>query len=168
MAESFHCSFHVPVVTARPFNTFGPRQSARAVIPTIITQCLRGETVKLGNLTPTRDMNYVSNTVEGFMACATSDEAIGKSVNLGSGREISIGDLAHLIAKMVGKPVDIIEDGQRLRPENSEVERLLASNTLASKLLGWTPKVGLEEGLQRTIDWMRDNLNRYRSDVYNV
>ncbi|MEP6755620.1 MAG: GDP-mannose 4,6-dehydratase, partial [Chthonomonadales bacterium] len=137
-------------------------------IPTIITQALKGEKVKLGSVSPTRDMNYVSNTVEGFMACAQSEAAIGKSVNLGSGREISIGDLAKLIGGLVGHPLEIETDEHRLRPANSEVERLLASNELAANLIGWTPKTGLEEGLQKTIDWMRDNLNRYRSDVYNV
>ncbi len=168
MAEAFYLSFGVPVVTARPFNTFGPRQSARAVIPTIITQCLKGESVKLGNLTPTRDMNYVSNTVEGFMACAASDAALGKCVNLGSGREISIGDLATMIGDIVGKPLHIETQENRLRPEKSEVERLLAANELAKELLNWTSKVTLEEGLAETINWMRAHLHRYRPDDYNV
>lgn len=168
MAEAFHLSFGLPVVTVRPFNTFGPRQSARAVIPTIITQCLKGEEIKLGNLSPTRDLNYVSNTVDGFIAAASSETAIGQTINLGTGREISIGDLATLIGKQAGRPITIQTDDQRIRPEGSEVERLLADAALAGTVLGWTPRVSLEEGLQRTIAWIAENLEGYRSDVYNV
>ena len=168
MAEAFHCSFNVPVVTVRPFNTFGPRQSARAVIPTIITQCLAGETVKLGSLHPTRDMNFVANTVEGFIRAAEVDAAVGRTFNLGSGREISIGDLAGLIARMTGSRVRIETDEQRIRPGASEVERLLASNTRAADVLGWSPRVSLEEGLEKTITWLRDNLRHYRPGVYTV
>jgi NAD dependent epimerase/dehydratase len=168
MAESFHLSFNVPVVTVRPFNTFGPRQSARAVIPTIITQCLSGQTVRLGSLNPTRDLNYVANTVEGFMLAACSPDAIGKTVNLGSGREISIGDLAHLIAKMLNCTVSIESDNMRIRPDKSEVERLLADNSLAKEILGWTPQVDLEQGLGLTIDWVRQHMKIYRSGVYVV
>jgi len=168
IVESFHLSFGVPVVTVRPFNTFGPRQSARAVIPTIITQCLKGNEVRLGSLHPTRDLNFVSNTVGGFLRAALVPEAIGQTVNLGSGREISIGDLALLIAKLIGKEVAITSDAQRVRPKGSEVERLLADNTRARELLGWTPEVSLEDGLVRTIDWMRQHLERYRPGVYSV
>lgn len=168
IAEAFHLSFDVPVVTVRPFNTFGPRQSARAVIPTIITQCLAGTTVRLGSLHPTRDLNYVSNTVEGFLRAATAIEAVGKTINLGSGREISIGDLAKTIARLVDVDVTIEEDEQRLRPGGSEVERLLADNTLAQSLLGWKPTVSLEEGLTLTIDWMRQHLDMYRPHDYVV
>lgn len=168
LAESFYLSFGLPVVTVRPFNTFGPRQSARAVIPTIISQCLAGKDVKLGSLTPTRDMNYVRNTAEGFMAAALHDEALGKAINFGSGVEISIGDLAKLIAKMIGADIQILADEQRFRPEKSEVERLLASNELAKKLTGWTPKVDLEQGLEKTIAWFRDNNHKYRPEIYNV
>jgi NAD dependent epimerase/dehydratase len=168
MAEAFNLSFGVPVVTVRPFNTFGPRQSARAVIPTIIVQCLAGRPVSLGNTRPTRDMNYVSNTVDGFMAAALAPDAVGRTVNLGSGREISIGDLAQLIGRLVGQPIAVQEDAQRVRPAGSEVERLLADNRLASELLNWTPAVPLEEGLQRTIDWIREHPERYRADVYTV
>lgn len=166
LVEAFHRSFKVPVVTVRPFNTFGPRQSARAVIPAIITQCLAGDTVKLGNLTPTRDLNYVANTVDGFMQAAMIPEAIGQTINLGSGREISIGDLAQLIAELVGKPIDIVNQEKRMRPEQSEVDRLLADNSLAQELLGWQPKVSLEQGLAKTIEWLQQNLERYRPDVY--
>lgn len=168
LVEAFHLSFELPVVTVRPFNTFGPRQSARAVIPAIITQCLTKETISLGNLTPTRDLNYVSNTVEGFLLAASAPNAIGQTVNLGSGREISIGELAQLIARLVGREITIQIDQKRLRPEKSEVERLLAENTLAKKLLGWEPHISLEEGLERTIDWMKQNIERYRPGVYLV
>lgn len=168
MAESFHMSFGVPVVTVRPFNTFGPRQSARAVIPTIITQCLRGERIRLGSLHPTRDMNFVSNTVAGFIAAAESTAAIGRTINLGSGREITIGDLAQLICRLIGKTVEIDSDTTRIRPVKSEVERLLASTTLAREVLGWQPEVTLEDGLSQTIAWLREHLERYRPGVYAV
>ncbi len=168
IAESFCLSFGVPVVTIRPFNTFGPRQSARAVIPTIISQLYKGEAVKLGSLTPTRDLNYVSNTVSGFLAAAGPEAAIGQTINLGSNREISIGDLAHLIAKLMNKPIEIITDNQRIRPENSEVERLLGSAEKAKQILGWTPEVTLEEGLTKTIEWMADHIAKYRPEIYAV
>lgn len=168
MAEAFHLSFGLPVVTVRPFNTFGPRQSARAVIPTIITQCLRGNAVRLGSLHPTRDMNFVANTVSGFVLAAERPEAVGKTINLGSGREISIGDLAQLIGRLVGKPIEIITDDARVRPEKSEVERLIADTTLARTVLEWKPEVSLEDGLRLTIDWLRQHLERYRPDVYAV
>ncbi|MDY6876670.1 MAG: GDP-mannose 4,6-dehydratase [Chloroflexota bacterium] len=166
MAEAFHLSFDLPVVTARPFNTFGPRQSARAVIPTIITQCLTGETVRLGNLYPTRDLNYVADIVEGYLLAASVPTVVGRTINLGSGREISIGELAQLIARLIDRPLTIKSDEQRVRPEKSEVERLLADNTLARTLLGWSPVVTLKEGLEHTIEWMRQHLERYRPDVY--
>ena len=168
MVEAFHLSFEVPAVTVRPFNTFGPRQSARAVIPTVITQCLSGDKVTLGNLLPTRDLNFVSNTVDGFIKAAETDAVLGHTINLGSGREISIGDLAALIARLCGHAVQIETESQRIRPEKSEVERLLADNAKARQLLGWDPKVGLEEGLQITIDWMRSHLDRYRPGVYVI
>ena len=169
LAEAFHLSFGVPVVTVRPFNTFGPRQSARAVIPTIITQCLAGvSAIRLGSLRPTRDLNYVSNTVEGFLQAASVSEAVGKTINLGSGREISIGELAETIARLVEVDVRIEQDEQRLRPEGSEVERLLADNSLAQALLGWKPAVSLEEGLTLTIEWMREHLDMYRPHDYVV
>ena len=143
LAEAFHCAFGVPVVTARPFNTFGPRQSARAVIPTIIGQCLAGPTVRLGNLHPTRDLNYVDNTVGGFLLAASTPGAVGRAINLGSGREISIGDLARTIGALMGHPVTLESEAERVRPTNSEVERLLADTTLAGTLLGWKPEVTL-------------------------
>lgn len=168
MAEAFHRSFNVPVVTVRPFNTFGPRQSARAVIPAIVTQCLTGDVVKLGNLVPTRDLNYVSNTVDGFLAAAAGSAAEGQAVNIGSGKEISIGSLAHLIGQLSGRDITIETDEQRLRPEKSEVDRLLADNSLAEELLGWKPRVSLEEGLKQTIGWIETHLERYRPGVYVI
>ena len=166
LAEAFRLSFDLPVVIVRPFNTFGPRQSARAIIPTIITQCLTGETVRLGNLYPTRDLSYVSDIMEGFLLAASVPAAVGQTINLGSGREIRVGDLAQLIARLVGQPIAIESDEQRVRPDKSEVERLLADNTLARTLLGWEPVVSLEAGLERTIEWMRQHLERYRPGVY--
>jgi dTDP-glucose 4,6-dehydratase len=156
------------VITVRPFNTFGPRQSARAVIPAIITQCLTGETVRLGNLHPTRDLNYVGNTVDGFIKAAAATAGIGQTVNLGSGREISIGDLAQLIAELTGQNIAIESDAQRLRPEGSEVDRLLADATRARELLGWQAEISLEDGLQKTIDWIQVNMDRYRPGVYSL
>lgn len=168
MAEAFHASFGVPVVTVRPFNTFGPRQSARAIIPTIVTQCLAGAEVKLGSLHPTRDLNYVGNTVAGFLAAGAADAAAGRTINLGSGSEISIGDLAAKIAQAVGVPLRLEQEPQRVRPPRSEVERLCADNRLAAELLGWKPEVSLDEGLARTIEWMRRHMERYRPGVYIV
>ena len=168
MAEAFAASFDLEVVTVRPFNTFGPRQSMRAVIPTIMTQCLRAGQIRLGSLSPTRDLNYVLNTVEGFCAAAASPTAAGQTINLGSGREISIGDLALLIAEMVGRPVEVVCDQERLRPDRSEVERLLACNLRARHLLGWSPRVSLEEGLRLTLEWMRANLEFYQQRGYVV
>lgn len=168
IAESFFLSFGLPVVTLRPFNTFGPRQSVRAVIPTIITQLAHGNRIKLGAVDPTRDLNYVSNTVDGFIAAATGDAALGETINLGSGREISIGDLAQLIAKLMNKDLEIATDELRLRPQKSEVMRLLADASKAERLLGWTPRIGLEEGLERTIDWITGNLGHFRIGEYVV
>jgi NAD dependent epimerase/dehydratase len=168
MAEAFHLSFEVPVVTVRPFNTFGPRQSARAVIPTIIAQVLADRPVHLGSLHPTRDFNFVRNTVEGFVAAASVDAAVGRTLNLGSGREISVGGVAELIGELIGKRIEIVSDNARIRPEASEVERLLADASLARELLGWKPTVSLEEGLRTTIDWARAHPKSYRSDRYTI
>lgn len=168
IAESYHLSFGVPVTTIRPFNTFGPRQSARAVIPTIITQLLKGEQVKLGSVTPTRDLNFVSNTVDGFLKGAMVPEAIGRTINLGSVQEISISDLAQLIAKMMGSSIEVESEGARIRPENSEVERLLADASLAASILNWKAEVTLEEGLEQTIRWLERHLDHYRVGVYAV
>lgn len=168
LAESFSLSFSLPVVTVRPFNTYGPRQSARAIIPTVITQCLTGNTVRLGNLSPTRDLNYVSDTVNGFLMAAESEQAIGRTVNLGGGQEISIGNLAKRIAQLIEKDITVISDEQRIRPKGSEVERLLADNRLASELIGWQPTTSLDQGLQNTIAWISENLNAFRPGSYAV
>ena len=171
IAESFYLSFGLPVVTARPFNTYGPRQSARAIIPTIITQLLSGKTkIKLGSLTPTRDLNYVTDTCAGFIALSKCEAALGKAVNIGSGREIAVGDLAELIISGSKKKAALVTDGQRKRPAKSEVERLLCDNTQIKKLTGWAPKVSLEKGLLNTIAWFRDagNMKKYKADIYNV
>ena len=168
LAEAFHCSFGLPMVTLRPFNTYGPRQSARAVIPTIITQCMARESVRLGNLSPTRDLTYVADTVEGFICAAQSQRVEGKVINIGSGQEISIGDLAHKIASLMGKAVEIECENERKRPEGGEVERLCAANDLARELLGWEPRYTLDEGLRLTIEWIGEHLGHYRPDIYTI
>jgi NAD dependent epimerase/dehydratase len=175
MAQSFFSSFETPVATIRPFNTYGPRQSARAVIPTIITQIASGaRQVKLGAVHPTRDFNFVRDTVRGFVAIAECDAAVGQVINIGSNYEISIGDTARLIAELMGSDVDFTSDEQRLRPAASEVERLWADNTKARELAGWTPEFagveGFRRGLSETIKWFgnRDNLRRYKAGLYNI
>ena len=167
LAEAFHHSFDLPVVTVRPFNTFGPRQSARAIIPTIIAQCLSGKIIKLGNLHPTRDLNYVSNTVEGFLKAAVAPNALGRTFNIGSGEEISVGDLAEEIMKILGDTVEIEAETDRQRPPNSEVDRLVASASLARDLLDWTPSTSFQDGLRLTIDWIRSHLSEYRPEIYS-
>jgi len=175
LALSFYRSFGLPVAIIRPFNTYGPRQSARAVIPTIISQIASGKKeIKLGALNPTRDFNYVKDTVQGFIAMAESDYSIGEVINIGSNYEISIGDLAKTISRLMNTEIEIKTDVQRVRPDKSEVERLRADNSKARRLLGWEPQYGgqkgLERGLAETIAWFTDpeNLNRYRTDVYNI
>ena len=168
LAEAFYLSFELPVVTVRPFNTFGPRQSARAVIPTIISQCLKSRSVKIGRLHPTRDLNFVQNTVDGILRASVSPTAVGQTVNLGSGSEISIGSLASTIVHLIGGDIPIETNPARVRPQDSEVDRLLADNTAARELLDWTPQVSLKDGLSQTIDWIRDNLSLYRTDEYVV
>ncbi|MBB4234828.1 NAD-dependent 4,6-dehydratase LegB [Rhizobium esperanzae] len=171
IAYSYHSSFDLPVTIARPFNTFGPRQSARAVIPTVISQLLSGRTtLKLGALSPTRDFNFVQDTCDGFLALAACDQAIGQTVNIGSGSEISIGDTVQLIADIIGISVEIECDEQRLRPANSEVERLCCDNSLIRSLTGFSPRYSVEDGLKATIEWLRQpqNLARYKADIFNV
>ena len=171
MAISFYNAFNLPVTIARPFNTYGPRQSARAVIPTIITQIANGATkIKLGDITPTRDFNYVDDTCRGFIALAECDESIGQVVNIGSNFEISIGDTLNMIKELMDSDVKFIVDSQRIRPEKSEVFRLLCDNSKIKKLTGFKSQVGIREGLQRTIDWIlkSDNLKKYKSEIYNV
>ena len=168
LAESFYCAFDLPVVTIRPFNTYGPRQSARAVIPTIITQALTQRTIRLGNLEARRDLTYVSDTVEGFIKVAEAQGIEGETLNLGTGVEIRVGDLAQKVMTLVGKPVKIVVEPERLRPEKSEVERLLSDNRLARERLGWQPRVSLEEGLRKTIEWIKEHLDRYQVGKYVV
>jgi dTDP-glucose 4,6-dehydratase len=168
IAESFHAAFDLPVTVLRPFNTFGPRQSARAVIPTIITQALVGETVRLGAVTPTRDLTYVQDTADGFIAAAEAPAAVGRTINLGAGREISVGDLATRIQRLMDREVVIEHDARRDRPATSEVERLLSDNALARELLGWEPRHTLDEGLEATIEWLSRHLDRYRPGTYQV
>lgn len=166
LAESFYCAYNLPVVTVRPFNTFGPRQSARAVIPTIITQALVNNTIHLGNLDTTRDFTFVSDTVAGFMAAAATVGAEGGVFNLGTGEEIRIGDVAERIVQKIGHPVQIVVDSERLRPEKSEVLRLISDNRLAREKLGWSPQVSFEDGLDKTIAWIRSHMDLYRPGRY--
>ena len=171
MAMSFYNAFGLPVTTARPFNTYGSRQSARAVIPTIIGQIAAGKKqIKLGDVTPTRDFNYVLDTCRGFIALAESDKTIGEVINIGSGVEISVGDTLNLIKKIMDSDVEFITDKQRLRPEKSEVFRLCCDNTKIHELTGFLPEYSLKKGLKETIDWFTssDNLSRYKIDIYNV
>lgn len=169
LAESFYRSFNMPISIVRPFNTFGPRQSARAVIPTIITQLLAGkEEIKLGSLTPTRDFNYVKDTAAGFIAIAESDKTIGEEINIATQQEISIGDLAKEIIRQINPNAKIVCDEQRLRPEKSEVNRLLGSNEKLKSLTDWKQRYTFEQGIEETISWIRENMNAYKTDIYNI
>jgi NAD dependent epimerase/dehydratase len=167
IAESFYRSFGLPVAIIRPFNTYGPRQSARAVIPTIITQALTRKKIFLGSLHPTRDYTYVKDTVEGFIKVAESPKSVGEVINIGSNFEISIGDLANKIFSLIGKKTEIITDPARVRPQDSEVERLWCDTTKAKRLLGWEPTTSLYKGLKKTIEWISDNINLYKPELYN-
>lgn len=168
IGESFYKSFETPVAIARPFNAFGPRQSTRAVIPTIITQALTKKFIELGDLRPTRDFTYARDLGRGFMMIAENPKAVGEVINLGSGKEISIGDLAEKIIELTGRRARIKTDKQRLRPAKSEVHRLIADNTKARQILGWEPEHSLDEGLKKTIAWIKSNLKIYQPDVYHV
>lgn len=175
MSLAFYSSFNMPVAVIRPFNTYGPRQSARAIIPTVITQIASGKRrIKLGALHPTRDFNFVSDTVRGFIAELESDRGIGEVINIGSNYEISIGETVQLIAEVMGVDIEIETEEVRLRPDNSEVERLWAENAKAKELIGWEPEFagrdGLKRGLAETVAWFRDpaNLRGYKSDIYNI
>jgi len=156
LAESFWRTYKLPVATLRPFNTFGPRQSARAILPTIIRQALKGSEIRLGSLTPIRDMNYVGDTVDGFIRIALSDAALGSVVNIGSGRGLTVGEMVDGVSKALGKKITVLQDPDRVRPPSSEVEALIADATLAHELFGWSSVTPFEEGLQRTIDWHSD------------
>ena len=168
IAESFSDSYALPVVILRPFNTYGPRQSARAVIPTIITQALVGEEVSLGNLTPRRDFTYVTDTVEGFVRAAECEEAIGRTINLGTSTEVSISDLVEKIGAILGRRLQVRQDAIRQRLTGSEVERLIADYGLARDILGWEPQIPLDEGLTRTVEWIASNLSSYQVGRYEI
>ena len=169
LAESFYRSFGLPVSIVRPFNTYGPRQSARAVIPTIISQLLSGkEEIKLGSLTPTRDFNYVKDTAAGFIAIAESDKTVGEEINIATQQEISIGELAREIIGQINPNAKIICDGQRIRPEKSEVNRLLGANAKIKELTTWRQQYTFAQGIEQTIAWMRENLDKYKVNIYNV
>ena len=169
IAESFYRSFDMPIATVRPFNTYGPRQSARAVIPTIISQILAGKKeIKLGSLTPTRDFNYVKDTAEAFIKVAESDNTTGQVINAGSNYEISIGDTVKKIINILGEDIKIICDENRLRPEKSEVNRLWADNTKIKQLTDWAPKYTIDEGLAETVKWIKKNMQYFKTDIYNV
>ena len=169
LAMSYSLSFGLPVKIVRPFNTYGPRQSARAIIPTTISQILSGARhIRLGNLSPTRDLTYVFDTVNGFYEIAKSDNLFGKVTNIGMGNEISINDLVKKIAELIGVNIEIITDQQRVRPENSEVERLFSNNSKIKANSNWIPKYNLESGLLETIEWIRNNISIYKPEIYNV
>lgn len=168
LAESFYRSYNLPVVTVRPFNTYGPRQSARAVIPTIITQALTRDVIRLGNLDATRDFTYISDTVAGFIAAAEKEGIEGYTINLGAGSEIRVEDIAKEIISLIGKPVEIVIDPVRLRPSNSEVQRLISDNRRAREQLGWLPQVPLREGLSRTIEWISGHLSLFSPHQYRI
>jgi len=169
LAESFYRSFNMPIVIVRPFNTYGPRQSARAVIPTIITQLLTGKKeIKLGSLTPTRDFNYVKDTVNGFIEIAKSQKTIGEEINIATQQEISIGQLAKLLIEKINPSATIVCDEERLRPEKSEVNRLLGSNKKIKELTNWKPEYTFEKGIDETIEFFKANLNKYKSNIYNI
>ncbi|MBM3262408.1 MAG: GDP-mannose 4,6-dehydratase [candidate division Zixibacteria bacterium] len=168
IAESFHLSYDLPVTTVRPFNTFGPRQSTRAIIPTLITQALTEDRVLVGDLTPVRDFNYVENLTDAFVRAGTCDAVVGEVINIGTGNEISIGDLARRVIAIIGREVVLVEDSQRFRPPRSEVRRLIADARRAETLLGWKPTVSLDEGLTRTIQWISHHIDRYRTDRYHI
>ena len=169
LAESFYRSFGTPIAIVRPFNTYGPRQSARAVIPAIISQLLAGEKrIKLGALTPTRDFNYVKDTVGGFISIAESENTIGQEINIATQQEISIGELAREIISQINPQAEIICDEERLRPEKSEVNRLLGCNAKIRKLTGWKPEYTLSQGIAETIRWIEQNMEVYKTDIYNI
>jgi NAD dependent epimerase/dehydratase len=166
LMDAFHCSYNLPVTVLRPFNTFGPRQSARAVIPTIIAQALAGGPVRLGSLTPRRDLTYVDDTVGGFLAAASAPQVVGCTIQLGTGLDVGVGDIVDVVGELLGRSIEVQLDPTRVRPEKSEVSRLISSPNLAARLLGWTPEVDLREGLLRTIAYVADHRDRYRTDRY--
>lgn len=168
LALSYYLSFDTPVTVVRPFNTFGPRQSMRAIIPTIIAQALTRDRLKLGSLDPVRDFTFVTDTARGFLAASLSDRVIGETVNLGVGEACSVRELVDMVGKLLGRELQVETDDRRVRPDNSEVLRLISNNTKARELMGWQPQVGLESGLEQTIQFIRQNLEAFKSDLYVV
>ena len=168
LIDSWHRSYELSATVLRPFNTYGPHQSARAVIPTIISQALAGGPVRLGSLTPRRDLTFVSDTVAGFLAAAESPAAIGRTIQLGTGYDVSVGDIVEMVGEILDQPLKVEFDADRVRPASSEVERLISSPALAVELTGWRPEVELREGLARTIEWMSGHAARYRTDHYVI
>jgi NAD dependent epimerase/dehydratase len=168
LMDSFHRSFDLPVCVLRPFNTYGPRQSARAIIPTIISQALASSTVRLGSLHPRRDLTFVQDTAEAFVAAASSEAAVGRTIQLGTNHDVSVGDLVEMVGQVLGRELTVETDPLRVRPGKSEVERLISGPLLARELLGWEPRVDLREGLARTVEWIERNLQRYRVDHYVI
>ena len=168
LMDSYHRSFDLPVCVLRPFNTYGPRQSARAIIPTIISQALAGSTVRLGSLTPRRDLTFVADTAAGFVAAATAEDAVGRTIQLGANNDVSVGDLVRLVGEVLGRELSVETDPRRVRPEASEVVRLISGPFLAEEVLGWRAEVPLSEGLAQTIAWMERNAERYRASDYVI
>ena len=168
LMDSFHRSFGLPVVVLRPFNTYGPHQSARAVIPTIIAQALAGDELRLGSLDPRRDLTFVTDTVDGFVRAALADAAVGRTVQLGTNHDVSVGDIVTTVGELLGRELRVTQDPARVRPENSEVMRLISSPALAQELLGWKAEVALDEGLRRTIEWIERSRGRFRTEQYVI
>jgi NAD dependent epimerase/dehydratase len=168
LMESFHRSYRLPVTIVRPFNTYGPYQSARAIVPTIISQALSADALRLGSLEPRRDLTYVLDTVDGVIAAAVRDTTIGHTIQLGSGHDVSVRDIVELVGDLLGRQLIVEHDPSRVRPPDSEVHRLISTPALAGRLMGWEPRIDLREGLTRTIDWIKGNLHRYRIGEYAV
>jgi NAD dependent epimerase/dehydratase len=168
LMDAWHRSYELPVTVVRPFNTYGPHQSARAIVPTIVAQALAGDTLRLGSLHPRRDMTYVTDTVAGFLAAAQAPAAVGRTLQLGTGHDVSVGEIVDAVADVLGRPLRVEVDEQRIRPPASEVQRLISSPALARELTGWVPQVDLADGLRRTIDWIRANAGRFRSREYVI
>ena len=168
LASSYYLSFDLPVVTIRPFNTFGPRQSARAIVPTIVSQALAGGHVRLGSLEPFRDLTYVKDTVCGFLSVACSEACVGTTINIGTGQGISVNDLVETISRVMGQELDLKVEQERIRPDKSEVWELICDYSRARETTGWEPQYSLEEGLRESIEWIRENLDRYKADIYNI
>jgi NAD dependent epimerase/dehydratase len=168
LMDSFHRSFGLPVTVLRPFNTYGPHQSARAVIPTIVSQALEGDVVRLGSLDPRRDLTYVADTVDGFVRAASAPEAVGRTIQLGTERDVSVADVVRVVGEVLGRELTVKQDADRVRPEASEVMRLLSSPRLAGELLGWAPQIDLKEGLRRTVEWIEKSRQRFRTEHYVI